>query len=319
MLKIRNIASKLALLMHLFIFIFVVYFAYMHYTKNLKTAHKEVLSNLSLEANIQKASLEKYFTTVESEILFLAQTGTLKLGLDTFKTTWAELGTKASTILRQAYVEKNKFEDKSKLISSDLNNTYDILHEAMHAYLYELKLLRKYHDILLLDTQGNIIYSVQKFDNYAKNIQDSSKNLQEVFQEINTNLGKEFVAFRNCTKEDKSFIATAVVDEVGDKIGLLVFSLNPDTFKKYDITKVIQQKEVTKADKNSTHFLAHSHFSFKANHWDIKTSALSKKIDEPIKQELYDLLKVFFVLSLLALALSYLVMEKLLDRKDEDE
>ncbi len=320
MLKIKHIASKLALLLYLLIFVFVGYFAYSHYKTDIQDARKEVHNRLSLDVNIQKESLEKYYATMESEILFLAQTGTLKLGLDTFKTTWAELGKNASLKLRLAYIENNPFKNKSKLINANSDTTYDILHQAMHTYLRELQQTRKYADILLLDMDGNVIYSVQKRDNFAKNIRDIGGNLEKIFQKLKKSSQEEFIVFEDFRKKDKSYIATTVVDEMGDKIGIVVFELGVEVFKKYSADKLLSKDGCKqKSDQNSTHFLALSCLEFKDNYWSIKKVESIKKVYAPVKEKFYELLKIFIILAIFSLALSYLVVEKLLGQKDEDE
>ena len=320
MLKIKHIASKLALLLYLLIFVFAGYFAYSHYKTNLQDVTKEVKNRLSLDVNIQKESLEKYYATMESEIIFLAQTGSLKLGLDTFKTTWAELGKNASLKLRLAYIENNPFKERSKLLNAKSSITYDILHEAMHVYLRELQQMRRYEDILLLDMDGNVIYSVQKRDNFAKNVKDIGGNLQKIFKKIHKNSQKESIVFEDFGKDGKSYIATAIVDEMGDKIGIVAFELGDEVFEKYSVNRLSSKEDCKqKSDQNSTHFLAFSCLEFKDNYWGINEVESIKKVYAPVKEKFYELLKIFIILAIFSLALSYLVLEKLLGQKDEDE
>ena len=319
--SIKHVASKLAVLLHLFIFVFALYFAYDYYSSQLKKSNKDAQNQLTLQADIQKTSLEKYFATIESEITFLAHTGTLKLGLDTLKTTWSELGNQAATILKKAYQTDNPHHDKSSLLTSSLHNNYDILHEALHTLLHEFQTARGYHDILLLDTQGRVLYSVKKESNFAQEQSTLDANIQAIYHTLMQSEEDAYAAYRpHLADGTNSYLGTAVVDELGEKIGFLLFSL-PSSYlgKESDIVVSVPSCQEGTED-NASHLLAHSCLYYHDNIWKITTKTAKDSIKAPVKKEAIRLLKVFIVLSILALILSYLILEKILDRKeDEDE
>ncbi len=319
MLKIKYFASKIAVFLHLLIFIIALYFAWFHYTQNIEKANLNIESTLKLESNIKKESLEKYYTTSSSEILFWAQTGTLKLGLDTFKTTWAELGSDASKRLRRVYVDKNPFKDREKLYNPKDGTNYAILHEAMHEFLYDLKIARGYLNILLIDMDGDVLYSVAKGSYFAKNIVSKRDNLTEVFNECRATQDSGYVAFRDFRGENGSFIATAVVDENGEKMGVLVFELSKKALNGITLKQIDRDRCSSRFLKDSNSFKSYECLIFKDNYWEIESTKLIDDVYNPIKSDfIYELL-VYITIAIISLILSYLILWRLLGRRDDDE
>ena len=320
MLKIKHLASKMAIFFHLIIFVFACYFAWSHYVENIKDANIKVENRLTLESNIKKELLDKFYITASTEIVFWAENGSLKLGLDTLKTTWSELGNSVSKQLRKVYIDDNPFKNKEEFVVSKNGTNYDILHQAMHEFLYDLQKTRGYADIYLLDLNGNVLYSVKKKRAFAQNISKAQNNLSEVFNECKASDKKEFVSFRDFKKEDSSFLATSVSDEDGEKIGVLVFEFSKDSITKITPLNQINKEECkTRFEKKSEYFTAFTCTKFKDNYWGIKTSKKIEEIYKPIKEEFFDELVIYISIAIFSLSLSYLILEKLLGRKEEDD
>lgn len=317
--KVKHMASYLALLLYLVIFIFAAYFAWSNYQENRKQKVIQEKSKLSLEVNIKKALLEKFYETIETEILFWSQTGSLRLGLDTLKTTWSELG-QPSKKLQKIYVVDNPFKIKAKLYNAKDGSNYSLLHHALHEFLYELQEKRKYSDILLLDMDGNILYSVQKNKNFAKNISKNRNNLQEVFSEIKSTDKKDFVSFRDFKKDDGGFLATAVSDERGDKMGVLVFELSSKEIEKIAHLETVN-KDLCEGrfEETKDEFTAYECVKFKDNYWGIKASEKSEQIYKPIFDEFIKQLIIYLTIALVSVLLSYIILERMLGKKEEDD
>ncbi len=318
--KIKHIASYLALLLYLVIFLFAIYFAWSNYEENKKQNVFKENSKLTLEVNIKKELLAKFYETSEAEILFWSQTGGLRLGLDTLKTTWSEFGQDASSKLQKIYLQDNPFKIKAKLYSAKDGSNYSLLHGAMHNFLYELQQKRKYNDILLLDMDGNILYTVQKNKNFAKNISKDKSNLQEVFSEIKSYDAKDFVSFRDFKKEDGGFLATSVTDELGDKIGVLVFQLSLSEIEKIAPLKAVNIDLCEgKFEESESEFIAYECLKFKDNYWSIKVSDNSYEVYKSIYDEFIKQLIVYMCIALVSILLSYVILERMLGKKEEDD
>lgn len=318
--KVKHVASYFAFLLYFIIFMFALYFAWLNYKENKKQKIIQENSKLTLGVDIKKELLAKFYETSEAEILFWSQTGALRLGLDTLKTTWSEFGSDASLKLQKIYIDDNPFKAKAKLYKAKDGSNYSLVHNAMHLFLYELQKKRKYSDILLLDMDGNVLYSVQKSGNFAKNISKNKNNLQEVFSEIKSTDTKHFVSFRDFKDNDGGFLATSVDDELGDKIGVLVFGLSIK-----EIEKIAHLKSVNgdlckdEFEETKSEFIAYGCLKFKDNYWSIKVSDKSKQIYEPIYDEFIKQLIIYICIAALSILLSYIILERMLGRKEEDD
>ncbi len=318
--KIKYIASYFAFLLYFIIFIFALYFAWSNYKENKREKIIQENSRLTLGVDIKKELLAKFYETSEAEILFWSQTGALRLGLDTLKTTWSEFGSDASLKLQKIYIDDNPFKVKAELYKAKNSSNYGLIHNAMHLFLYELKKKRRYSDILLLDMGGNVLYSVQKGKNFAKNISKNKNNLQEVFSEIRDTDKKDFVSFRDFKDSMGSFLATSVSDELGDKIGILVFSLSLEEIEKIAHLKSVDRDLCkNKFVESESEFIAYGCLKFKNNYWSIKISDKSQAIYEPIYDEFIKQLIIYTLMAVLSILLSYIILERMLGKKEEDD
>jgi len=316
----KNRPLLLALFLHLVILLTSVYFAWSYYQEKLEQASIETQSTLALDVGIKKTLLDKHLTTTETEILFLANTGSLKLALDTLKTAWAELGSTANKTLHTLYIEHNPHITKSKLLHANSDSNYDILHISIHTLLYELQLKRHYQNILLLDMQGNVIYDVRKGKYFASNISNQPKHISKVFSEIKKNPLNEYVSYIDFSPNDGSFFATALSDEEGEKIGILIFKISKEVIDNIaHLTPVDKHTCIENSSKNKLYFVATTCLQYKENYWLIKNKKSVEEIYAPLKKTALKHIAMMFLLGLIALIIGYTILTKFLGRQEEEE
>jgi hypothetical protein len=316
----NNKPLLLAIFLHLIIILSSVYFAWNYYHQQLSQVAKETQSTLSLDVGIKKTRLDKHFTTTETEILFLANTGALKLALDTLKTSWAELGKDANKKLQTLYIEDNPHIEKSKLTRADTDTNYNLLHESIHILLYELKKKRHYTNIFLLDMQGNILYDVEKGNYFASNIENKTKHISKVFSEVKENPQNEYVSFIDFSPHDGSYFATALSDERGEKIGVLIFQMNQKTIETISLLEPIDKNECTdKSTIEKSYFIATTCLEYKENYWLIRDKESQNNIYAPVKESVFKHIAILCIIGLLSLTFGYIILSRFLGRQSEEE
>ena len=99
---------------------------------------------------------------------------------------------------------------------------------------------RGYYDFFLIDLDGNIIYSVEKEQDYATNLRKGayrSSGLADVFKRVTANTRDPRVAFSDFSRYAPSnddpaiFAAKLIVDEQDEPLGVLALQLPTDTIK----------------------------------------------------------------------------------------
>lgn len=76
------------------------------------------------------------------------------------------------TRLRDVYIENNSFPkgQRDQLAMADTGSSYGFIHNIYHSTFDTLQNEMGYYDLLLLDPEGNIVYSVAKEDDFATNM-----------------------------------------------------------------------------------------------------------------------------------------------------
>lgn len=136
-------------------------------------------------------------------------------------------------ILQHYYIAANPFENKQELIFSTDGSRYSQIHHLIHPMLRSFKTNLAYHDILLVNTDGRIIYTIEKEIDFATNLitgPHSNTPLGHIFkQAIESNTAgsiyiTDIAAYAPSFNADSLFIASPVFD--GEtKVGVLVLQL----------------------------------------------------------------------------------------------
>ncbi|MDJ0638252.1 MAG: cache and HAMP domain-containing protein, partial [Paracoccaceae bacterium] len=138
--------------------------------------------------------------------------------------------------LQRAYIIENAFPigKKDQLAGSDANTTYDFVHRRFHPMFSTLKNSMGYYDVLLFDTEGNLVYSVYKELDFATNLVTGEWNesgLGVVFQAANKLAAGDAAAFDDFAPYGPSgdapaaFIARPVFASDGERLGVIAYQI----------------------------------------------------------------------------------------------
>ena len=151
-----------------------------------------------------------------------------------------------AVVLQHAYIYDNPapLGNKDAMERSNLNSTYDDAHELVHATLSDFLNRFAYYDIFLVDTKGNIIYSVYKELDFATNLYSgpyADSGLADAFKASLQVSSQEyalidFAQYTPSYEAPASFIASPIFSN-GERAGALIFQMPLDA-----ITTVMSER-----------------------------------------------------------------------------
>ncbi len=205
-------------------------------------------SKLASNLEAQKEKLENYLATIEQDLDILHSTPQTVDMLTAVKAGYDTLGGDALKTLQDAYITNNENPagQKHKLdVAPDVTpvagvsdiNAYNAAHAKFHPSMRTFLESKGYYDVFLVDTKGDVVYTVFKELDFATNLNDGEwkdSDLGSLFREIHENgkAGKveeitfrDFRAYAPSNNVPASFIGKPIFDEGGKYVGALIFQM----------------------------------------------------------------------------------------------
>lgn len=209
------------------------------YIKSSDAVHNEM--KISLEAIVQArtSALDGYFASIREDLDIIATSPVAVNALKDFTFAWKAAGKNAQGHLQAQYITDNPHPtgQKEKLDFVDEGSWYGMAHKNFHPWFRKVLQERQYYDIFLLDTHGNVIYSVYKELDYATNMETGEykdSDLGKAFRAAAANAGTgkdvffDFRPYAPSAGAPASFIAKPVVNTEGKLLGVLAFQMPID-------------------------------------------------------------------------------------------
>ena len=171
MLKDINITRKFPLVMISFALISAIATGIIAYTNTASSMKEAAKNNLIALLESRKSSLEQYFGNIEQQVSFHAKSPLVIRSVNDFKRSWDKLDN-PKNYLQQHYIYTNPFKPgkKDSLLAAQDNSEYTEFHRQYHQIFSNMIAGSSYYDFFLLDTRGNLLYSVAKELDYATNL-----------------------------------------------------------------------------------------------------------------------------------------------------
>lgn len=128
----------------------------------------------------------------------------------------------------------NGIDEENKLDSVDDHSTYSKVHAHFHPLLREIYTLFSLEDLFLVNNNGDIVYSVAKgidFTTSLKNGPYAKTVIGQVYRQANVDDGTkpviitDYDPYMPSNDNQSSFIATPIYDDMGKKVGVLIFQI----------------------------------------------------------------------------------------------
>jgi methyl-accepting chemotaxis protein len=195
----------------------------------------------SLEALmlVRRAALEEYLISMREEVRFWARNRIMRTALVEFSGAWDALEGDRTAALQRLYIKDNPYPtgEKDNLETAGDESQYSIVHQRYHYWLRSFLLHRGVYDVFLFDTEGNLVYTSFKELDYATNLLTGKwkdTDLGNAFRAARDNQFPSYVAFFDFApygpsyNAPASFIASPVLDDAGEFLGVLAFQLPSD-------------------------------------------------------------------------------------------
>ena len=151
------------------------------------TLMSEAFTRLALYHDLRKAALEDYMRSKSSDVIAMSRNARVLDALGKFENAWSEIPSDAATVLRRLYIKDSPFPEgrKRDLRSASDESEYTKVHAPFHDWARRFLEHFGYYDLFLIDRSGNILYTVEKEDDFATNLMDgpyADSPLGSVFQ-----------------------------------------------------------------------------------------------------------------------------------------
>jgi methyl-accepting chemotaxis protein len=143
------------------------------YLSSSSTIQNLAHNRLTALAETRRDALNDYLENLSAGLASFAESKTVRAAVAEFATAWSKYGDAASGTLAAAYVTDNPHEagQRSELDSAG-RKPYDRVHKKLHPMLRQHARDNKLSDMLLVDPEGNVLYSVEKRSDFAVNLRD---------------------------------------------------------------------------------------------------------------------------------------------------
>jgi len=197
---------------------------------------------LLLLSNLRREALHRYLDTIEAELRFWSLSAELIEQQQWLVDAWSraiEAGRDPEQRLKLFYVENNPYPQGQRAKMSDPGDGsgYSVLHAKLHPLTRLFVSERGYYDFFLITPTGDIIYSVEKEDDFATNLytgEYKDTGLAQVFKRALVYAETDQVAISDLASYAPSngapamFAAKAMYGSLGELAGVIAFQLPTD-------------------------------------------------------------------------------------------
>ncbi|WP_052245427.1 methyl-accepting chemotaxis protein [Halocynthiibacter namhaensis] len=182
--------------------------------------------------------LETFLENVEFSLAIQANNPSVLDSIFGFKGGWREFED-PQAYLKQTWITDNPYEfgERENFIEADDSNNYTRTHKRYHSFYTTLMNNVGLYDVILIDTLGNVLYSVEKEDDFATNILDGSVDNSTLTEIVTTMLsednpvsGAQFFDFRvyEVSNAPAAFFASIIPNRNGSPAAVIVYQIGAE-------------------------------------------------------------------------------------------
>lgn len=207
--------------------------SYMQAASSTQTATDEKFHAL---LNDRKQALITYFSNVEADTSVLSASPVARNAVQQFAKAWRVIGDGAAQKVQDLYITNNPDASARELLDTAKDGSYySILHQRYHPWFREVLKQKKFADILLLDMDGNVIYSVKKEPDFATAVladRNNQSDLGIVFDVASAEVLPgvptfiDFAPYGPSNNVAAGFLAEPIFSDAGVKVGVLAIRID---------------------------------------------------------------------------------------------
>ncbi len=179
--------------------------------------------------------LKMLLEDTKTEAILLSDNETVVSAVEEFDQGWAALGGNQTRALQASYITNNPNppSERYKLDAAADGTLYSVVHGEHHSWFSELKKLRGYYDVYLIDKRGNVVYSVSKDKDFATNVTSgemATTALGRIFKSAakadhGTVVYDDFAPYAPAGGAPAAFVGAPITDHNGAHHGVIVFQM----------------------------------------------------------------------------------------------
>ncbi|WP_339112944.1 methyl-accepting chemotaxis protein [Thioclava sp. GXIMD2076] len=231
-----KIGVKLPLFLFTIALIALSVMAFTAYRDSRALLEDAAIERLSHVADVQSDRVQEWEANIRSEVRNTIGSDIVREALRDFQNSWTRLGDGAADQIHSAYVTDNAYraEDRWKLNGSSDGSLYTKRHEKYHPLLLQMAQRAGFSDIFVVSAEGDILYSIEKADDFATNIIDgpfAGSNVGMLLQQaLKASTENPLVSDASMHSADHSgtlsyFMAAPILDRAGEVKGALAFEI----------------------------------------------------------------------------------------------
>ncbi|MGB0960122.1 MAG: methyl-accepting chemotaxis protein [Halocynthiibacter sp.] len=192
-------------------------------------------SNLLGLAQERRMLLEETFQTLNLTAIQLAESEIATVAASKLQMGWESLPKGREDYVQNWYIDQSPYEegDRGQLASATDGSIFSQFHRRFHGFFLSQLNINGLHDIFMLNQNGDMIYSVQKYGDFGSNITENT-TLAAMHAEAR-NLGAKrqifetpFIKYNAYGADWAKFILTPIVNANDEIVGTLGVSFTQD-------------------------------------------------------------------------------------------
>jgi len=184
----------------------------------------------------RKEATKVYYERVGLHVSDIASTPTTLAAMRRLELGWKSAGADPGAKLTATYITNNPNPagSRMKMDQGDAPMTYNQQHAAFHPALRHWVDLNGFYDFLLIDLDGNVIYTVDKETDFASNLETGPEvggPLADVYRKAKTDAAggvhfSDFASYGPSNGAAAAFAAKAILAEDGKVLGVMAIKMS---------------------------------------------------------------------------------------------
>ncbi|MWB76987.1 methyl-accepting chemotaxis protein [Pseudooceanicola sp. 216_PA32_1] len=180
-------------------------------------------------------ALRGLLTDIERDLEAQSESTATRSAMQAFALSWVALDGDRTRKLQKEYIEENPNPagQKDAMTTSGSASQYDLVHTKYHSQFRSLLQARGYDDIILVDPDGNVVYTVFKELDFATSLADGpwrSSDLAAAWRKSRELASGDtaffdFAPYAPSNNAPAGFISTPLTGRDGQRIGTLIYKL----------------------------------------------------------------------------------------------
>ncbi len=201
-----------------------------------ETSKKKVSAMMIDKMETKDTALEELYEEIGEDLRVLGESPYIIAAAQQFTSSFAQLGADAKTALQASYItgNPNPAGKKNALMTAQDGSEYSAVHGEYHPYINTFLTEKGYYDIFIVDTQGNVVYTVFKEADFATNLINGEwkdTGLARVYNAIMAQKDVEGVSYADIEAYVPSngapagFMGRPLQNASGEVVGALIYQM----------------------------------------------------------------------------------------------